>query len=170
MRSRLLAILILNACISRDKLWHYLTNKPNKPILFMLYISNMLYLFPWMSSLLSISTPKARSGHIKWRRKKTYLLHWSCSEQRRPQARSGFTSTSEKYILNGISGSASPGSVVALMGGCGKTSLLGILVGRISNNVVEGSITYNDEIKNKSLKRRQWITFIQPEGRSYFNL
>jgi ABC-type multidrug transport system ATPase subunit len=56
------------------------------------------------------------------------------------------------------------------MGGCGKTSLLGILVGRISNNVVEGSITYNDEIKNKSLKRRQWITFIQPEGRSYFNL
>ncbi|KAJ3702418.1 hypothetical protein LUZ61_006123 [Rhynchospora tenuis] len=68
----------------------------------------------------------------------------------------GITGTNEKYILNGISGFASPGEVVAMMGpsGCGKTSLLSILGGRISNNAVEGSVTYNDETYNKSLKRR----------------
>ncbi|KAJ4750322.1 ABC transporter G family member 2 [Rhynchospora pubera] len=66
------------------------------------------------------------------------------------------TGTNEKYILNGISGYASSGEVVAVMGpsGCGKTSLLSILGGRISNNAVEGSVTYNDETYNKSLKRR----------------
>lgn len=68
----------------------------------------------------------------------------------------GVTTTNEKYILHGISGSASPGEVVALMGpsGCGKTSLLSLLGGRISDNAVEGLVTYNDETYNKSLKRR----------------
>jgi ABC-type multidrug transport system ATPase subunit len=73
----------------------------------------------------------------------------------------GVISTNEKCILNGISGYASPGQVKAMMGpsGCGKTTLLSIHGGRINNNIaVEGSVTYNDETYNKSLKRRYAIS------------
>lgn len=68
----------------------------------------------------------------------------------------GVTTTTEKDIINGITGSASPGELLALMGpsGSGKTTLLNLLGGRISANLVEGSITYNDEPYTKSLKSR----------------
>ncbi|KAL7117782.1 hypothetical protein ACP275_03G094800 [Erythranthe tilingii] len=64
-----------------------------------------------------------------------------------------------KNILQGVSGSVSPGEVLALMGpsGGGKTTLLNLLSGRVKNN--GGTITYNDQLYSKSLKRRIGFVF-----------
>ncbi|KAJ8531242.1 hypothetical protein K7X08_026676 [Anisodus acutangulus] len=63
-------------------------------------------------------------------------------------------SDAEKCILQGVSGSACPGEILALMGpsGGGKTTLLKLLSGKVKND--SGMITYNDQPYNKSLKQR----------------
>lgn len=63
-------------------------------------------------------------------------------------------SSSNKYILQSISGSAVPGQILGIMGpsGSGKTTLLSTLSGRLK--IDEGSITMNGEILNKQLRRK----------------
>ncbi|XP_015081871.1 ABC transporter G family member 26 [Solanum pennellii] len=68
---------------------------------------------------------------------------------------SQFENDNYKHILKGITGSISPGEILALMGpsGSGKTTLLKILGGRSHENV-KGTVTYNDIPYSPALKRR----------------
>lgn len=63
--------------------------------------------------------------------------------------------TSEKSILNGISGVVCPGEILAMLGpsGSGKTTLLTALGGRLHGKL-SGKITYNSQPFCGSIKRR----------------
>ncbi|XP_062022523.1 ABC transporter G family member 14 isoform X2 [Rosa rugosa] len=74
------------------------------------------------------------------------LVPWPSSSNR---------SSSEKSILNGISGVVCPGEILAMLGpsGSGKTTLLTALGGRLHGKL-SGKITYNSQPFCGSIKRR----------------
>ncbi|KAF5441875.1 hypothetical protein F2P56_037186 [Juglans regia] len=67
----------------------------------------------------------------------------------------GTWSSSEKTILNGLTGMVSPGEILAMLGpsGSGKTTLLTALGGRL-NGKLSGKITYNAQPFCGTIKRR----------------
>lgn len=67
----------------------------------------------------------------------------------------GSGSESMKTILTDVSGIASPGSVVALMGpsGAGKTTLLDVIAGRKTGGKVNGEILLNGRPKDDTFSR-----------------
>ncbi|XP_059642806.1 ABC transporter G family member 14 [Cornus florida] len=67
----------------------------------------------------------------------------------------GTLSSTEKMILNGVTGTVCPGEILAMLGpsGSGKTTLLTALGGRLSGKL-SGKITYNGLPFSGSIKRR----------------
>jgi len=61
----------------------------------------------------------------------------------------------DRIILNGVSGTALPGQITAIIGpsGAGKTTFLDVLAGRKNTGVVEGEILVNGKPRTKSFKR-----------------
>ncbi|XP_074562691.1 ABC transporter G family member 22-like isoform X1 [Curcuma longa] len=86
----------------------------------------------------------------------TYPIHLKFADVRCKVHLKRIASSTEKDILQGITGSARPGELLAVMGpsGSGKTTLLSLLGGRTTTDIIQGSITYNDEPYSKSLKGR----------------
>lgn len=92
----------------------------------------------------------------KFQTEPTLPIHLKFTEVTYKVILKGVTSSEERDILSGISGSVEPGEVLALMGpsGSGKTTLLSLLGGRLKDSTLGGSITYNDQPYSKFLKSR----------------
>ncbi|XP_047307029.1 ABC transporter G family member 25-like [Impatiens glandulifera] len=64
--------------------------------------------------------------------------------------------TTEKTILNGVTGMVNPGQILAILGpsGSGKSTLLNALAGRLNGNSLTGSILINGQKPSKHTLRR----------------
>lgn len=133
-----------------NHLYSRITNDESICFLFQcLELATVLYFWPnyihmYLSRYLS-------NGHLL-----SYALNMQFTEVTYKVILKGMTSTVEKDILNGISGSVNPGEVLALMGpsGSGKTTLLSLLGGRLREPAPGGLVTYNDQPYSKFLKSR----------------
>ncbi|XP_020880981.1 ABC transporter G family member 27 isoform X1 [Arabidopsis lyrata subsp. lyrata] len=98
----------------------------------------------------------ATSTVVKFQAEPTFPIYLKFIDITYKVTTKGMTSSSEKSILNGISGSAYPGELLALMGpsGSGKTTLLNALGGRFNQQNIRGFVSYNDKPYSKHLKTR----------------
>ncbi|KAK4777517.1 hypothetical protein SAY87_017704 [Trapa incisa] len=99
---------------------------------------------------------EADTGKRRFRTEPTLPIHLKFTDVTYKVVIKSMRTSQEKDILYGITGSVSPGEVLAMMGpsGSGKTTLLNLLGGRIVQSTVGGSITYNDQSYSKFLKSR----------------
>ena len=69
---------------------------------------------------------------------------------------------STKQILSGVSGHASPGEVLAIMGssGAGKTTLLNVLSGRANRGATRGEVTVNGHAVRDRDAFRRVVAFV----------
>ncbi|XP_028777514.1 ABC transporter G family member 22 isoform X1 [Neltuma alba] len=99
---------------------------------------------------------EAGTCHLKFQTEPTLPIFLKFKDVSYKVVIKGMTTSEEKDILNGITGSVNPGEVLALMGpsGSGKTTLLNLLGGRLIQSTAGGSITYNDQPYSKYLKSK----------------
>lgn len=97
---------------------------------------------------LKIESQKAQGGCIK---KLFTTLESSPSDQR-----STAGAIQERIILNGVTGVAYPGEILAILGpsGSGKSTLLNALAGRLHGNGLTGTILANSSKLNRTILRR----------------
>lgn len=106
----------------------------------------------WTQIMKEVEVKEANSGLLR------VSIAADPSPENTKDSKKAGTQTVKRIVLNGVSGSAAPGEVLALMGpsGSGKTSILDVLAGRSSYDA--GSITLNHEVVTdrvmKKLKRK----------------
>lgn len=71
------------------------------------------------------------------------------------EAKLGGSASSTKVLLNGVSGEAREGQIMAVLGasGSGKSTLIDALADRIAKDSLKGTITLNDEILNSRMQK-----------------
>ncbi|XP_004302811.1 PREDICTED: ABC transporter G family member 20 [Fragaria vesca subsp. vesca] len=86
---------------------------------------------------------------VKVRRKMTLLPSFRKTEAKL----GGSGASSTKVLLNGVSGEAREGQIMAVLGasGSGKSTLIDALADRIAKDSLKGTITLNDEILNSRM-------------------
>ncbi|XP_010419943.1 PREDICTED: ABC transporter G family member 6-like [Camelina sativa] len=88
---------------------------------------------------------------VKVRRK----LTWRRTSDPGAPSSEGLFSSKTKTLLNGISGEARDGEIVAVMGasGSGKSTLIDALANRIAKGSLKGNVTLNGEVLNSKMQK-----------------
>jgi len=112
----------------------------------------------WTRIIKVVEVKDASSGLLKGSISGTTLCQESITDESASKV-----GTPKKTILNGCSGSASPGQILALLGpsGSGKTSMLDVLSGRAAYD--SGVISFDGEIVDEKVfkKLKKKIAYVK---------